>query len=166
MNATLLRPLVALFLPLVLAACPTAGMHRPAVRTVVSAEPRELRAGDSIRLSLTITNPEERPLTLEFDSGCRVMFIITAPDRRALGSSQHGWYCPATRPQQLVLAPGGSRTWTETRVMRDVDGADPEPGEYAVRGLLWEHYLVRGSQRELKLANSSDTVKVHVAPAR
>ncbi|HEX2204317.1 MAG TPA: hypothetical protein VHG91_13495 [Longimicrobium sp.] len=145
-------PLLALFL----AACPTAGMHVPALGFTVAAAPAEVRPGDTLRLTATLENESAAPVTLEFGTACGVTFHVRAPDHRVVE--------PAETPrcegpgERVELAPGASRV---------LEHGWPVPagmaaGEYAAYFTVAEHDVVDGEKRAFKAGHRSNEVPFRV----
>jgi hypothetical protein len=151
----------AALLPLLLlAACPTAGMHRPSVNVQLAAASTSLRRGDTLRLSATVTNPSDAPLVLEFDAECVVVFYVRAPDGAVIHPVPEMPECPGAR--RVELAPGASQTYADAWVPADSLAA----GEYVAYAIFGEHHVVRGEKRSFKAAHRSNEVPVRLEPRR
>lgn len=151
-----IRPALPLAALLLLSACPVAGMHVPALAFTVAAAPAEVRPGDTLRLTATLENESESPVTLEFATRCGVTFHVRAPDHRVME--------PAGAPrcegpgERMELAPGASR------VLEHGWPVPPDlgPGEYHAYFTVAEHDAVAGGEREFKAGHRSNEVPFRV----
>jgi hypothetical protein len=147
------------------AGCRTAGIYVPAVQSRLAVEPAEVRAGETVRLAVTVTNPQADTVVLEFGEDCGVRYMVMDSTSRVISSESGDSACMAPGEGRLVLAPGAS--WNargEWRASRPGGGALPA-GPYSVAAILGEHESVRRGRRETKLGSRIGTVPVRVLPA-
>lgn len=150
------RPFPALLL-LLLAGCPTASIHVPAMEMRLAASPALPRVGDTIRLTATLANPHAEPIEVEARCNPPVTFSIGAADRsRTAHQTSESWPCGIDGPR-FRIAPGDSVRFTDAWVA-DGDGA------FTMTASIGEHYVVRGGKREFKNGHAFGPVTVRVAP--
>ncbi|HST57299.1 MAG TPA: hypothetical protein VLK84_01350 [Longimicrobium sp.] len=152
------KPFLLLLLVAV-AGCRTASIYSPAVQLRLAVEPVRVRAGDTLRLEFTVTNPRQDTLVLEFAEDCRVTFVVMDAMQRAIEADQR---CMAPGGGRLALPAGGA--WTASGTWAALADDAAPAGPYVIRGILGEHYSVRGGRREFKLSHAADTVVFHVLP--
>ena len=150
-----IRPALPL-IALVLAACPVAGMHVPALGFTVAATPAEVRPGDTLRLTATLENESGSPVTLEFATRCGVTFHVRAPDHRVVEPA--GAPRCEGRGERLALAPGASRVLEHGWPVP----AGLAPGEYHAYFTVAEHEVVDGGKRAFKAGHRSNEVPFRV----
>lgn len=150
------RSLPALSL-LLLAGCPTASIHVPAMELRLAASPAAPRVGDTLRLTATLANKHAEPI--EVEPGCNppVTFSVGTADRsRTAHRTSESWPCGVAGPR-FRIAPGDSVRFTDAWVA-DADGA------FTVTASIGEHYVVRGGRREFKMGHAFAPVTVRIAP--
>ena len=146
---------------LLLAACPVAGMHQPAVVLRLDAAPQSVVQGDSLHLLAAVTNPGSDTLRLEFDGDCVVSFYVRADADQSLVEPAGGEppRCDGAA-RTLVLAPGAAERVRHAWVARAPGGT----GAFTAYAILGEHHLRRGGERDFKSAHRSNEVPVQVRP--
>jgi hypothetical protein len=150
------RPFPALLL-LLLAGCPTASVHVPAMEMRLAASPAVPRVGDTLRLTATLANRHAGPIEVEARCNPPVTLSVYTADRsRTAHKSSDPWRCGVAGPR-FRIAPGDSVRFTDSWVA-DGDGA------FTVTAAIGEHYVVRGGKRELKLGHAFEPVTVRVTP--
>ncbi len=155
------RSLLALLLSTsAIAGCRTAGIYRPDVQLQLAVEPAQVRAGDTLRLEFTVTNPRPDTVVVEFAEECRVTLVLMDETQRAAAEQR----CMTPGAGRLVLPAG--ETWKASGAWRAVtDQGEPMPaGPYLVRAVLGEHNSVQGGRREFKLSHAADVVAFRVVP--
>jgi hypothetical protein len=154
------RALLVLLLAAV-AGCKTASIYSPDVQLHLAVEPAQVRAGDSLRLEFTVTNPQPDTVVLEFAEDCRVTLVVMDASQRAAADQR----CMTPGGGRLVLPAGG--TWKASGGWRAAaDGGTPmAAGSYMVRAVLGEHASLRRGRREFKMSHAADTVAFRVLPA-
>lgn len=155
-----IRRIACLAIAPLLAACPVAGMHAPAVEVRLAAAPaRDFAPGDTVRLTAEVRNPGRDTLRMRFDAGCPVLFFVRAEsDQRVVEPPDGVERCEGTR-RELVLAPGNAETFTHAWV----PGADLPPGAYTAYAIFEEHHLIRGGDRSYKAAHRSNEAALQMA---
>ena len=151
-----IRSLAVVASAVALGACPTARMHVPAARLELSVAPAAITHGDTLRLTATLTNPGERPLRMEFDDECQVVFYVLAPDRSIVHPPGSGAACVGA-PAVIELAPGQARRF-EDRWIAALGGE----GTFMAYAILWEHHVPDGKEREYRAGYRSNEVTVQV----
>lgn len=153
------RPLLVLLLSAV-AGCRTAGIYSPDVQLHLAVQPVQVRAGDSLRLEFTVTNPKPDTVVLEFAEDCRVTLVIMDSSQRASAEQR----CMTPGGGRLVLRAGG--TWKASGAWRAAtdSGAPMAAGPYIVRAVLGEHNSVWRGRREFKMSHAADTVAFRILP--
>lgn len=96
-----------------------------------------VRPGEPLYLQLTLSNPTGRPIRLSLSTSRTADFVIQSLDGRT------AWSLSGTRaalevPNELVLAPGESRTFEEMWMGRTLEGAPAERGSYLAIGVVPE----------------------------
>jgi hypothetical protein len=153
------RRLLVLLLAAV-AGCRTASIYSPDVQLQLAVAPAQVRAGDTLRLEFTVTNPKPDTVVLEFAEDCRVTLVIMDGSQRA-GAEQR---CMTPGGGRLVLPAGG--TWKASGAWQAAaDGGEPlAAGPYLIRAVLGEHNSVWRGRREFKMSHAADTVAFRVLP--
>lgn len=154
---------VAALLGIAAAGCRPSSIYVPAVQMQLAAHPTEVRAGDPVRIAVTVTNPHPDTVLLEFGPECRVSFTVLDASDRAVGPRDaDACMAPGGR---LVLAPG--QAWQTEAAWRALgaDGAPLAPGAYAVAAALGDHDSVVRGRREYKMGSGAERVPVRVLPA-
>lgn len=147
------------------AGCRTAGIYVPAVRMQLAVQPAEARAGDTVRIDVTLVNPRPDTVLLEFGPECRVRFMVLDDTGHAVTDADDASRCIAPGGGRLVLAPGG--TWQAQGTWRVArPGGDPLPaGPYAVGAVLGDHHSTVRGKREYKMGSGAGRVRIRVLPA-
>lgn len=159
------RAFVAGVLAIAVAGCRTAGIYVPAVRMQVAAQPAEVRAGDTLRIAVTLVNPRPDTVLLEFGPECRVSFMVLDETDRAVTAPENDARCIAPGGGRLALAPGG--TWRAQGAWRATRGGEPlPPGSYSVGAVLGDHHSTVRGKRAYKLGSGAERVRIRVLPAR
>jgi hypothetical protein len=141
----------------ILAACPTASVHRPELELRLAAAPAVPRAGDTLRLTATLANPFDEPIEVEARCTPAVVFSVGPVDRsRVAHQTSESWRC-GVAGERYRLAPGDSVSFHD-RWVADSDGA------FTVTASIGEHYVVRGERRAFKIGHAFAPVTVRVAP--
>jgi Intracellular proteinase inhibitor len=147
------------------AGCRTAAIYVPAVKSQLTVEPTQVRAGETVRLAVTVVNPQADTVVLEFGGDCGVTYMVMDSTSRVVDSGGGEDPCLAPGTGRLVLAPGA--TWdarAEWRASRA--GGDPlPPGAYSVAAILEEHESVQRGKRSHKLGSRIGTLPIRVLPA-
>jgi hypothetical protein len=151
------RAALLLLAPL-LAGCPTARAYRPFTPVVLSASDSVLGTGDTLGLALAVENPTDVPITLRFEPGCPVRFVVSSliaaePD--------------ATRPARVVVCGDAAREIElGAGAARTSRARWPalEAGEYQVHAVLGQHHVLRGTERQLQMGRRSAEIKIRVMP--
>lgn len=160
-------PRTAWPLALLLLACRTSPIYVPEVQTQLAVQPAEVRAGDTVRIVVTLTNPGPDSVVLEFgDEECPVTFTVQDETDRAVPIAHETAGCLAAEQQRLVLAPGG--TWrVEDRWQASREGGAPlPPAAYHVSAVLGEHESVVRGRREYKMGSGAGRVPLRILPAQ
>ena len=155
------RAILILALPL-LAGCPTAGMHRPAVDFALATRPAAPAAGDTVWLAATVANRGDEPLVLEFARDCVVAFFVRAEDDQRVVEPGNGLWPCGPQPVTLRLAPGEERRFEHAWIAGVSGGPSPRAGAFTAYAVLEEHHLARGRRREFKADHRSNEVEVRV----
>lgn len=144
--------------------CRTSAIYVPAVQMQVAVQPAEVRAGDTVRIAVTLVNPQADTVTLEFGEECGVSFMVLDETDRAVTPQGSG--CLEPGGGRLVLPPGGTwrirGAWPAVRA----DGETLTPGAYKVGAVLEEHASVIRGKREVKMGSGAERVPLRVLPAR
>lgn len=142
----------------VLAACPTARMHVPAVDFTVAAATASVRPGGTLRLSATVRNPTPDTLAMEFGDACAVSFYVRAEATDAVVEPADGMW-PCEGPGRTIrLAPGQSERFEHAWAVADTVPA----GDYTAYAVLVDHRLTRADKPEYKSGDRSNEVAVRV----
>jgi hypothetical protein len=146
------------------AGCRTSGIYVPAVQVQLAVQPTHVRAGDTVRIAVTVTNPRPDTVTLDFGPECRVSFLILDAADRFIHPNENS-RCIAPGGGRLVLAPGEAwRTDAAWQVMGS--GGEPLPaGRYQVAAVLGDHDSSVRGKREYKMSSGAYRVDVHVVAA-
>jgi hypothetical protein len=146
------------------AGCRTSGIYVPAVQMQLSVQPTEVRAGDTVRIAVTVTNPRPDTVTLDFGPECRVSFMVLDHAGRSIHPDENS-RCMAPGGGRLVLAP--REVW-RTQLAWPAGGGGGEPlpaGRYQVAAVLGDHDSTVRGKREYKMGSGAHRVDVHVVPA-
>jgi hypothetical protein len=155
------RLAVPALLALMLAGCPTAGMHTSELPVRLTVVPGDtLVSGDSLRMTAYLRNPGRQPVRLEFESQCQVEFYVHAPDKTVLHPPGGGTTC--IRAPSVVELPAGdslrfTASWTATT---------SNAGPHTAYAVLWEHHVPRGGERRFEAGHRSNIVQFEVVPAK
>ncbi|HTE19007.1 MAG TPA: BsuPI-related putative proteinase inhibitor [Armatimonadota bacterium] len=145
------------------AGCRTSAIYVPAVRTQLAAQPAEVRAGDTVRLAVTITNPRPDTVLLEFGEECRVSFNVLDDADRPIGHEDTDARCIVPGAGRLVLAPG--ETWRGEAAWQASRGGDPLPaGAYTIAAVLGDHHSTVRGKRDYKMGSGAGRASIRVLP--
>jgi hypothetical protein len=155
-----MRGVAALALVPLLAAC------RPHATTVLTLDvtPRDVAAGDTVRLTLTVANPRADTLRLAFEPGCAARFAIRrASDRRRVHPVPDACAAlPAGDSVRVVVAPRGA--WRAEHAWVPAAG---DTGALVAGASLAQRTEARGGRRAaLRTGESAAEVSLRVRPAR
>lgn len=145
---------------LLLAGCPTAGMHTPDLPVRLTVVPGDsIAPGDSLRMTAYLRNPSKRPLRLEFDSQCQVEFYVMAPDKTVLHPPGGGTTC-VSAPSVIELAPLDS-----VRFEANWPATSSTMGPHTAYAVLWEYHVAQDGERAYEAGHRSNIVQFEVTRA-
>lgn len=147
------------------AGCWPSAIYVPAVRMEAAVQPLDVRAGDTVRIAVTITNPRPDSVLLEFGEQCQVTFTVLDASDRVISPERENSHCLFRGDGRLVLAPGA--TWRAEGAWRAArDNGDPLPaGSYKVAAGLSDHDSTVRGKREYKMGSGAERVPIRVLPA-
>ena len=154
----MIRRVAPAFLLVLLAACPTAGMHRLAVDFHLTASPGAA-PGERLRMAAKIQNTSAERMEMDFGGACVMQIYVVGPDMRAVHRAPESDRCEPAGPP-IVLEPGAS--WSCESVWTVPDSLPA--GRYTAYAVLEEHHLVRGGRRQFKAGHRSNEVPVRIGP--
>ena len=159
------RALAAGVLVAAAAGCRTSAIYVPAVKMQVAAQPAEVRAGDTVRIAVTLRNPRPDTVLLEFGRDCQVSINVLDDTGRAVAAPDEESECLAPGGGRLVLAPG--ETWQAHGAWRATGpGGDPLPaGTYSIGAVLGDHHSTARGKREYKMGSGAERVPIRVLSA-
>lgn len=159
------RALAAGMLLAAAAACRTSGIYVPSVQMQLAVQPAEVRAGDTVRLAVTVTNPRPDTVLLEFGQECQVIYMVLDHTGRSVGPEDDGASCIVPGGGRLVLAPG--EAWRVHGAWQaSPAGDDPLlPGAYTIGAALGGHYSTVRGKREYKMGAGAEPVRIRLLPA-
>jgi Intracellular proteinase inhibitor len=142
---------------LLLAGCPTAGMHTPDLPVRLTATPGDsIAPGDSLRMTAYLRNPTRQPVRLEFDSQCQVEFYVMGPDNSVLHPPGSGTTC-VRAPSVLTLQPGDSVRFADSWM-----ATSATTGPHSAYAVLWEHHVARDGERAYEAGHRSNIIQFKV----
>ena len=114
---------------------PPAPTPSPVLTATVSTDRPAYAVGETVTFTLTVTNPTDAPVTLEFGGWPGYDFAVTDA---ATGAEVWRWPVPRTRAiVSCTFAPGETITFPEQWSQRTYPAGEPVPaGEYRVTGML------------------------------
>lgn len=102
--------------------------------------PAEVAPGDTVRIRMRLTNTNPVPVTLEFGTGCQILYYIENAAGEVVEPQGGGWFCAAVLTRQRLRA--GETTeqtslWFAQRTRFEPGRWEPireplPPGEYRV----------------------------------
>lgn len=141
---------------LVLAAC-SGGTDSSNLPLRLVVQPSDsIAPGDSLRMTAHLVNPGNRPMRLEFEDQCQVVFYVLASDKTVLHPPGGGTTCMGG-PTVLDLPPRDSLRFTDVWL-----ATSAYAGEHTAYGVLWEHHEARGAEREYDRGHRSNVVILQV----
>jgi hypothetical protein len=145
------------------AGCRPSGIYVPAVQVQLAVQPTQVRAGDTVRIAVTVTNPRPDTVALDFGPECRVSYLVLDDGDRSIHPNENS-RCIAPGGGRLVLAPG--EAWRAYGVWQvDSSGGELLPaGRYQVATVLGGHDSTVRGKREYKMSSGAKRVDVHVVP--
>jgi hypothetical protein len=158
------RPtLAALVLALAAGAC------RPYPTTVLTLDvsPREIAAGDTVRMTLSVANPRDDTLHLAFEPPCAARFLVRrVADRRAVHPVPDPCVRPTGDSTRVVIPPRGAWRADHVWIAFSEDSLRPlTPGAYEAQASLLQRVERRGRRSQFQLAETSPIVTLRVAAA-
>ena len=146
---------------LLLAAC-SGGPNTSELPLRLSVQPAgQVASGDSLRMTAHLVNPGKRPVRLEFDDQCQVVFYVQAPDKTVLHPAGGGTTCVGA-PTALELAPGDSVRFTDTWLVTSNFALS-----HTAYAVLWEHRAGGDESGEYEKGHRSNIVEFRITqPAR
>lgn len=124
----------------------------------ISTDQQTYIPGQSVHLTLTLTNPKDTDLTLSFRSSHQYDFMIKRRDQEVWRWSHGRMFAQVLT--RLVLAPHETRTIRAVWDQKDRDGKPVPSDSYAVLGLLLSEdrtYTATTSFNIVKLTSSGLT---------
>jgi len=94
-----------------------------------------IHPGESLYLRLTVSNPTDRPIRLSFPTSATADFRVESADGGAVWSLS-GERAALQVANDVVLAPGESRSFEEVWLGRTDEGDSVRPGSYYAVGIM------------------------------
>lgn len=130
----------------------------------LAVQPTDVRAGDTVRLAVTVVNPRPDTVVLDFGQECQVSYLVLDDTDRVVDPTDADAHCIAPGEGRLVLAPGA--TWRADAEWRVARGGDPlPPGSYRITAILGGHFSIVRGKREYKMGSGAERVPIRVLPA-
>ena len=143
---------------LLLAACAEGGTDSSDLPLRLTVRPAGTVApGDSMRMTAYLVNPGRRPVRLEFEDQCQVVFYVHAPDRTVLHPPGGGTACVGA-PSVLELPAGDSLRFDDAWLV-----TSRYAREHSAYAVLWEHHEAGGGEREYEKGHRSNIAVFQVA---
>ena len=153
-----LRSCAAAAAALLLAGCPAGGIDSSDLPLRLATQPAgSVAPGDSLRMTAHLVNPGRRPVRLEFEDQCQVVFYVQAPDKTVLHPPGGGTACVGG-PTVLELAAGDSLRFADAWLVTSRYALG-----HTAYAVLWEHHQAGGEEREYEKGHRSNIVEFHVA---
>ncbi len=103
------------------------------IHLALRCEPPDPRAGSSALVSIALRNGGVRPVVVSFPKSGRYVMESFRGDAKVWVASASS---SGTAVEAFVLAPGQTRTYVETWVLKDAAGKPLEAGTYIIRGVF------------------------------
>ncbi|GLC25663.1 hypothetical protein [Roseisolibacter agri] len=140
----------------------------PTTTLTLAVSPREVVAGDTVRMTLTVANPRDDTLHLAFEPPCAARFLVRrVADRRAVHPIPDPCARIAGDSARVTIPPRATWRAEHAWVAFSEDSLRPlTPGAYEVQASLPQRVERRGGRSGFQLAGSSPVVTLTVAPRR
>jgi hypothetical protein len=153
-----LRSCAAAAAALLLAGCPAGGVDSSDLPLRLVTQPAgSVAPGDSLRMTAHLVNPGRRPVRLEFDDQCQVVFYVQAPDKTVLHPPGGGTACVGA-PSVLEVPAGDSLRFADAWLVTSRYALS-----HTAYAVLWEHHQAGGEEREYEEGHRSNIVEFRVA---
>ena len=152
------RPLLSCAAALLLAACGGGTIDSSDLPLRLTVQPAgSVAPGDSLRMTAHLINPGRRPVRLEFDDQCQVVFYVQAPDKTVLHPPGGGTACVGA-PSVLEVPAGDSLRFADAWLVTSSYALS-----HTAYAVLWEHHQAGERERKYDEGHRSNIVEFRVA---
>lgn len=152
------RPHLLCAAALLLAGCSDGGTDSSDLPLRLSVHPAgSVAPGDSLRMTAHLVNPGRRPVRLEFENQCQIVFYVQAPDKTVLHPAGGGTACVGA-PSVLEVPAGDSLRFADAWLVTSRFALS-----HTAYAVLWEHHEPKGEKREYEEGHRSNIVEFRVA---
>ena len=107
--------------------------HPVSIHLALRCEPPDPATGSNATVSIVLRNAGTKPVVVQFPKNSRYIIESFKGDARVWSASSSA---TGTSIEAFVLAPGQTRTYVETWILKDSSGKPLEHGTYVVRGVF------------------------------